>query len=211
MTFHPLFFPLKRDPVVASLISVGPHHNQIPKKKKNQKKNEQACFLTRGDLFQPWTAGMRVFDRLLLDADPALNAGNWMWLSCSAFFHQYFRIYSPVSFAQKYDKHGAYVRRWIPALARMPDKYVYSPWEAPEAVQRAAGCVVGRDYPAPIVDHAVASKECMRRMGEAFAASRGEGGGGGGAGGGGSGSGSKRPGGAEAAGGGGKKKKPGRG
>jgi cryptochrome len=57
-----------------------------------------------------------VFDRLLVDADPALNAGNWMWLSCSAFFHQYFRVYSPVSFAQKYDKEGTYVRRWVPAL-----------------------------------------------------------------------------------------------
>lgn len=157
-----------------------------------------ACFLTRGDLFQPWTAGMRVFDRLLLDSDPALNAGNWMWLSCSAFFHQYFRVYSPVSFAQKYDKSGAYIRRWVPALAKMPDKFIYSPWEAPESVQRAAGCVVGRDYPLPIVDHAVASKDCMRRMGEAFAASKESGGGG-------SGSGSKRLG-AEAAAGSGKKK-----
>jgi cryptochrome len=124
---------------------------------------------------------MRVFDRLLLDADPALNAGNWMWLSCSAFFHQYFRVYSPVSFAAKYDKSGAYVRRWLPVLAKLPDKYIYCPWEAPESVQRAAGCVVGKDYPSPIVDHASASKECMRRMSEAFAASK-EGGGGGGSG-----------------------------
>ena len=75
-----------------------------------------ACFLTRGHLFQSWEAGAAVFDRLLVDADPALNAGNWMWLSCSAFFHQYFRVYSPVSFVQKYDKEGAYVRRWVPAL-----------------------------------------------------------------------------------------------
>ena len=96
-------------------------------------------------------------------------------------------------------------------MAKMPDKYVYCPWEAPESVQQAAGCVVGRDYPAPIVDHASASKDCMRRMGEAFAASK-EGGGGGGGGGGrggasGSGSGSKRPSGAGTAAAAGKKSK----
>lgn len=174
-----------------------------------------ACFLTRGDLFQPWEAGAAVFDRLLLDADPALNAGNWMWLSASAFFHQYFRVYSPVSFAVKYDRGGAYVRHYLPVLARMPDKYVYCPWEAPLDVQRAAGCVVGVDYPAPIVDHGVASKACMARMKAAYEAGKGDGGGGGGGGGAGEGAGGrlaarlppgKRAGG-EGGGGGGKKKK----
>jgi len=159
-----------------------------------------ACFLTRGDLFQSWEAGAAVFDRLLLDADPALNAGNWMWLSASAFFHQYFRVYSPVSFAQKYDKAGAYVRHYLPVLARMPDKYVYCPWEAPLSVQREAGCVVGVDYPAPVVDHGVASKACMARMKAAYDAGKGEGGGGWGA---------KRAGEDGVGGGGGKKSKKG--
>jgi cryptochrome len=57
-----------------------------------------ACFLTRGDLWQSWEHGAKVFDRLLVDADWALNSGNWMWLSASAYFHQYFRVYSPVAF-----------------------------------------------------------------------------------------------------------------
>ena len=160
-----------------------------------------ACFLTRGDLFQPWEAGAAVFDRLLLDADLALNAGNWMWLSASAFFHQYFRVYSPIAFPQKYDKAGAYARHYLPVLARLPDKYVYTPWEAPLEVQRAAGCVVGVDYPAPIVDHATASKDCMARMRAAYEAGKGEGGGGGGGGGG------KREGGEAGGGGGGGGKK----
>ncbi len=49
--------------------------------------------------------------------------GNWQWLSCSAFFHQYFRVYSPISFAQKSDPNGDYIRRWLPALRQLPAKY----------------------------------------------------------------------------------------
>ena len=131
-----------------------------------------ACFLTRGDLWQSWEAGAAVFDRLLLDADWALNNGNWMWLSASAFFHQFFRVYSPVAFPRKYDAHGAYVRHFLPVLRRLPDKYIYEPWKAPLEVQRAAGCVVGVDYPAPIVDHDVASKANIARMTAAYAANR---------------------------------------
>ena len=66
-----------------------------------------ACFLTRGDLFVHWEAGAAVFDRELVDADWALNNGNWMWPSCSCFFYQYFRVHGPVSFGKKYDKEGA--------------------------------------------------------------------------------------------------------
>jgi len=69
-----------------------------------------ACFLTRGDLWVSWEHGQKVFEELLLDADWSLNAGNWMWLSASAFFHQYFRVYSPVAFGKKTDKHGDYIK-----------------------------------------------------------------------------------------------------
>jgi cryptochrome len=131
-----------------------------------------ACFLTRGDLWQSWEEGARVFDRLLLDADPSLNVGNWMWLSCSAFFHQYFRVYSPVAFGRKYDKEGEYVRHFLPALRRMPAKYVYEPWKAPLSVQQAAGCIVGKDYPMPIIDHDIACKANIERMAKAFATNK---------------------------------------
>ncbi len=83
-----------------------------------------ACFLTRGDLYLSWEEGAKVFDVWLLDADWALNNCNWMWLSASAFFHTFFRVYSPVSFGQKTDKDGAYVRHYLPVLAKMPKKYV---------------------------------------------------------------------------------------
>lgn len=59
---------------------------------------------------------MEHFDKYLLDADWSLNNGNWMWLSASAFFHQYHRVYSPISFAKKYDKEGKYIKQFIPAL-----------------------------------------------------------------------------------------------
>jgi cryptochrome len=115
-----------------------------------------ACFLTRGDLFKHWELGMDVFDEWLIDRDYAMNAGNWMWVSASAFFHQYRRIYSPTGFGKKTDPNGDFIRKYIPALASYPSKYIYAPWEAPTEVQQEAGCIIGRDYPQPIVDHAAA-------------------------------------------------------
>ena len=108
------------------------------------------------------------FDRELVDADWAINNGNWMWLSCSCFFYQYFRVYGPVSFGKKYDKNGDFIRHYLPQLRNMPAKYIYEPWLAPPDVQKKAGCVVGVDYPEPIVDHAVASKECIDKIAEAY-------------------------------------------
>ena len=127
-----------------------------------------ACFLTRGDLFIHWEWGRDTFDRELVDADWAINNGNWMWLSCSAFFYQYFRVYGPHSFAKKYDKDGDYVKHYLPVLKNMPSKYIYEPWTAPLDVQRKAGCVVGVDYPAPVVDHASASKACVDKIAAAY-------------------------------------------
>ena len=80
----------------------------------------QACFLTRGDLYVSWEKGRDVFDRLLIDADPSINSGNWMWLSASSFFYQYFRVYSPVTYGKKYDPEGKYVRHFLPVLKVRP-------------------------------------------------------------------------------------------
>ncbi|CAI7758747.1 unnamed protein product [Closterium sp. NIES-54] len=131
-----------------------------------------ACFLTRGDLLVHWELGRDVFDRLLVDADWAINNGNWLWLSASAFFSQYHRIYSPVTFGKKYDPSGKFIRHFLPVLKDMPSQYIYEPWTAPLAVQRKANCIIGKDYPRPIVDHAEASMRCRGIMGAAFAANR---------------------------------------
>ncbi|KAJ9055125.1 (6-4)DNA photolyase [Entomophthora muscae] len=127
-----------------------------------------ACFLTRGNLYISWERGAEVFEELLLDADWSLNSANWLWLSASAFFTQYFRVYSPIVFPKKTDPDGNYVRHWIPALKHMPPKYIYEPWTAPLDVQRRAKCIIGKDYPRPIVDHAETRKINLALMKEAY-------------------------------------------
>ena len=127
-----------------------------------------ACFLTRGDLWQSWEVGADHFEGHLLDADYALNNFNWMWLSCSGFFYQFFRCYSPVAFQKKNDPSGAYIRKWVPELAGLPDKYIYEPHKAPLDVLNRAGVKLGKDYPRPIVDHALMSKENMEKMSLAY-------------------------------------------
>ncbi|XP_074132735.1 cryptochrome-2 [Sminthopsis crassicaudata] len=123
-----------------------------------------ACFLTRGDLWVSWESGVRVFDELLLDADFSVNAGSWMWLSCSAFFQQFFHCYCPVGFGRRTDPSGDFVRRYLPQLKGFPSRYIYEPWNAPESVQKAAKCVIGVDYPKPIVNHAETSRLNIERM-----------------------------------------------
>lgn len=119
-----------------------------------------ACFLTRGDLWQNWTAGRDVFDKLLLDADWALNNGNWLWLAGIApFSAPYFRVYDPCpgpKSSLNVEQTGEFVKHFVPELKSMPARYIYKPWTAPLDVQRKAGCIIGQDYPSPIVDHAKA-------------------------------------------------------
>ncbi|XP_041110949.1 cryptochrome-1 isoform X2 [Polyodon spathula] len=123
-----------------------------------------ACFLTRGDLWLSWEEGMKVFEELLLDADWSVNAGSWMWLSCSSFFQQFFHCYCPVGFGRRTDPNGDYIRRYLPVLRGFPAKYIYDPWNAPESVQKIAKCVIGVHYPKPMVNHAEASRLNIERM-----------------------------------------------
>jgi len=111
-----------------------------------------------------WELGAKVFDRHLLDADWALNNANWQWLSASRFFHQYFRVYSPIVFFQKYDAAGAYVKKYCPELKNYPPKLIYAPWKATAAEQESFGCIVGVDYPKPIVDHDEARQANLAKM-----------------------------------------------
>ncbi|KAJ8412098.1 hypothetical protein AAFF_G00143650 [Aldrovandia affinis] len=123
-----------------------------------------ACFLTRGDLWISWEEGMKVFEEFLLDADYSVNAGNWMWLSASAFFHQYTRIFCPVRFGRRTDPDGQYLRKYLPVLKNFPSKYIYEPWTAPLEVQVEAGCIIGKDYPLPMVNHLEVSQKNIAFM-----------------------------------------------
>jgi deoxyribodipyrimidine photo-lyase len=111
-----------------------------------------ASFLTK-NLLIPWQEGARWFWDTLVDADLASNTLGWQWTAgCGADAAPYFRVFNPVLQGEKFDPVGAYVRRWLPELARLPDKWLHRPWEAPVAVLAEAGLVPGRDYPLPIVD-----------------------------------------------------------
>ncbi|XP_035825534.1 cryptochrome-1 isoform X2 [Aplysia californica] len=125
-----------------------------------------ACFLTRGDLWIDWQKGLKVFDRYLLDADWSVCAGNWMWVSSSAFEKvlQCPRCICPVRYGKRIDPTGAYVRRYVPELKRMPLQYLFEPWKAPLKLQEEVDCIIGKDYPEPMVDHRTASKECKTKM-----------------------------------------------
>ncbi|KAM7483676.1 hypothetical protein LguiB_008259 [Lonicera macranthoides] len=77
---------------------------------------------------------------------------------------QYNRIYSPITFGKKYDPNGDYIRHFLPVLKDMPKEYIYEPWTAPLSIQTRANCIVGKDYPKPVVSHNYASNECRRKL-----------------------------------------------
>ena len=101
----------------------------------------------------PWQDGEAWFWDTLVDGDLAANAQNWQWVAgCGADAAPYFRIFNPVLQGRKFDAAGAYVRRYVPELAKLPDKHVHAPWEAPEDVLARAGITLGKTYPRPVVD-----------------------------------------------------------
>jgi cryptochrome len=148
-----------------------------------------ACFLTRGGAYISWERGADVFEELLIDHEVASNAGNWQWLSCTAFFAQFYRVYSPISFGQKWDKEGDFIRRYVPELAKLDKKYIYEPWKAPIADQKKAGVRVQGDgmdkfhegdvdidgdveglktYPKPMFDFQERRRICLNSMKKAY-------------------------------------------
>ncbi len=125
-----------------------------------------ASFLVK-HLRLPWQAGAAWFLDTLVDADLANNSAGWQWVAgCGADAAPWFRIFNPVIQGRKFDPDGAYVRRFVPELARLPDRWVHRPWQAPADVCAAAGLRLGEDYPLPIVDHAAARRAAL----EAYAA-----------------------------------------
>ena len=120
-----------------------------------------ASFLVK-HLLADWRIGEEWFWDTLVDADPANNPVNWQWVAGSGADAQpFFRIFNPVLQGEKFDPDGAYVRRYVPELAGLPDRFIHKPWVAPKDVLAAAGVRLGATYPRPIVDHAQARKRAL--------------------------------------------------
>lgn len=100
----------------------------------------------------------------MLDYEPSVSCGCWMKSSSSAFITETIEHYNPITFGQQLDPNGYYIRYFIPELQHFPKEYIYSPWMAPLDVQRRARCMVGQDYPHPVVDHYTTGLICMERV-----------------------------------------------
>jgi deoxyribodipyrimidine photo-lyase len=112
-----------------------------------------ASFLIK-DLLIPWQTGARWFWDTLVDADIGNNSASWQWVAgCGADAAPYFRIFNPVLQGEKFDPDGAYVRRWVPELARLPKELIHRPWDASPLERQG--------YPAPIVDHGKARDRAL--------------------------------------------------
>jgi deoxyribodipyrimidine photo-lyase len=127
-------------------------------------------FLTK-DLHLDWRSGEEWFARLLLDGEPAQNNGNWQWIASVGTDPApiYRRLYNPTLQAKRFDPAGTYVRRWVPELEDVPLDCLHEPWTMNQAQQREAGCRIGRDYAAPVVEHAEERKRALERYAAARA------------------------------------------
>lgn len=124
-----------------------------------------ASFLTK-DLLIDWRWGEKYFADNLIDFDLSANNGGWQWAASTGCDAQpYFRIFNPVTQSERFDAEGKFIRRYLPALAKVPNKFIHAPWTMPPLDQQAAGCIIGRDYPAPIVDHAVQREKALSLFG----------------------------------------------
>lgn len=126
-----------------------------------------ASFLVK-DLLIDWREGERWFMQMLVDGDPAANNGGWQWVAGTGTdAAPYFRIFNPILQGQKFDPLGDYVRRWVPELAAVPGRYIHAPWEMPLAEQLRLKVLIGKDYPAPVVDHPSARRRALLAYAEA--------------------------------------------
>jgi len=124
-----------------------------------------ASFLVK-ELLWHWRDGMAWFWDTLLDADLSNNTASWQWAAgCGADAAPYFRIFNPILQGEKFDPDGAYVRKWVPELRELPDKFIHKPWDAPELILRAANVRLGQNYPKPIVDRQEARDRALAAFG----------------------------------------------
>ena len=148
-------FPLV-DAAMRQLNQTGYMHNRL--------RMVTASFLVK-DLGIDWRMGEKYFARHLNDYDLAANNGGWQWAASTGCDAQpYFRIFNPVTQSERFDPKGQFIRRYIPELDRVPDRFIHAPWKMGHMDEVAAGVQIGQGYPAPIVDHALARQRTLLRF-----------------------------------------------
>ncbi|MES2993669.1 MAG: deoxyribodipyrimidine photo-lyase [Pseudomonadota bacterium] len=145
------------DAAMAQINRTGYMHNRL--------RMIVASFLSK-DLGLDWRRGEAYFARQLNDFDLAANNGGWQWAASTGCDAQpYFRIFNPVTQSKRFDPGGSFIRRYLPKLAALPDALIHAPWLARPAELQAAGITLGRDYPAPVVEHDTARARTLDRYG----------------------------------------------
>ncbi len=145
------------DAAQRQLLASGYMHNRL--------RMVSASFLVK-HLGIDWRRGERWFARWLLDYDLSANNGGWQWAASTGCDAQpWFRIFNPVTQSEKFDAEGRFIRRYVPELAKVPESAIHAPWTMDPSTQEACGCRIGRDYPAPVVEHAAARQRTLDRYG----------------------------------------------
>jgi deoxyribodipyrimidine photo-lyase len=145
------------DAAMRQLNTTGYMHNRL--------RMVTASFLVK-HLRVDWRWGERYFAAHLNDFDLAANNGGWQWAASTGCDAQpYFRIFNPITQSEKFDAAGRFIRQYVPELAAVPDRYIHAPWTIPPLERQAARFEPGRDYPAPVVDHATAREAALRMYG----------------------------------------------
>lgn len=148
------------DAAMRQLLHSGYMHNRL--------RMVVASFLTK-DLGVDWRLGEAWFAEKLLDFDLAANNGGWQWAASTGCDAQpWFRIFNPVTQSENFDAQGKFIRRYVPELAKVDDKFIHAPWRMNEQEQRRCGVLIGRDYPAPVIDHAIARQRTLARYKQAL-------------------------------------------
>ncbi len=143
------------DAAMRQLNRTGYMHNRL--------RMVTASFLIK-DLGIDWRRGEAFFARQLNDFDLAANNGGWQWAASSGCDAQpYFRIFNPVTQSERFDPQGGFIRRYLPELTTVPDRFIHAPWRMTAQQQKACNVIVGNDTPPPIVDHDEARRRTLER------------------------------------------------
>jgi deoxyribodipyrimidine photo-lyase len=141
------------DAGMRELWSTGYMHNRL--------RMIVGSFLVK-NLLLHWHEGEKWFWDCLIDADLASNSAGWQWIAgCGADAAPYFRVFNPITQGLKFDPNGDYIRKFIPEIALLPNKYIFNPWEAPDEVLKKAKVKLGENYPRPIVDIKISREKAL--------------------------------------------------